>query len=78
MPHVQVVSNFLDKIGLFQAWKRFEVDFTHTYELNNQSFVSKIDHFFWSESLDEAIVDAGVIHSSQNPSDHCPIYCVPV
>ena len=36
--------------------------------------MSKIDHFFWSPSLDASITTAGVIHHSDNMSDHAPIY----
>ena len=74
--HVRAVNVFVEKLGLVRAWDRFEVDFTHVHEASETSSVATIDHFFWSENLDESVAEAGVIHSVENPSDHCPIYCV--
>ena len=31
---------------------------------------------FWSQNLDDAVIDAGVIHHPDNKSDHSPVYCV--
>ena len=58
------------------TWERFEIDFTNYQESNGMSYVSKIDHFFWSESLSESIIDAGVLHLVDNLSDHSPIFCI--
>ena len=66
----------MEELRLLTAWERFEVDFTCTHEVAGQSYVSKIDHFFWSENLDRNVEDAGVIHHEDNTSDHNPIYCV--
>ena len=52
------------------------MDFTHVYEANGNTFSAILDHFFWSQNLDDEIVDAGVIHHVDNKSDHSPIYCV--
>jgi hypothetical protein len=34
------------------------------------------DHFFWNHDLAGKVSDARVIHSPDNFSDHCPIYCI--
>ena len=52
------------------------IDFTRCQENENASYFSTIDHFFWNEDLSSSIVDAGVLHSPDNCSDHSPIYCV--
>ena len=70
--HVRCVSNFVDEY----SWDSFQVDFTHCHELENVTHVSTIDHFFWNEELSSQVLDAGVIHSHENNSDHSPIYCV--
>ena len=74
--HVRAVQQFLDRLGLLRAWDRFEIDFTHTHENNDQTYVSTVDHFFWPDTLSDVVLEAGVIHSVDNPSDHSPIYCV--
>ena len=38
--------------------------------------MSTIDHFIWPEHTGSAVLDAGVLHLIDNPSDHCPIYCI--
>ena len=40
------------------------------------SHVSVIDHFFWNPTFEVNVLDAGVIHHSENLSDHSPIYCL--
>ena len=40
-----------------------------------RTFTSTLDHFAWSEQLENSVVDAGVLHLPDNKSDHCPIYC---
>ena len=74
--HTERVSEVVEELRLLAAWDRFQVDFTCVHEVAGQSHVSKIDHFFWSESLDNNVEDAGVIHHEDNTSDHNPIYCV--
>ena len=74
--HVQAVSHFICNMNVVSAWDKFEIDYTHIYEVRNQTVTSTIDHLFWSEPLNGAVVDANVIHSIENPSDHCPVYCV--
>ena len=75
--HVRYVTNFLSqRQNLQSSWEKFGIDFTHFHEANGISSVSTIDHFFWSENLEPSVMDAGVIHSIDNDSDHAPIYCI--
>ena len=74
--HVNFVREFLEENSFTKSWERFQVDFTHTHEANGITSVSKLDHFFWSQNLDDDILDAGVIHHVDNKSDHEPVYCV--
>ena len=74
--HVRAVRNFVERMNLKIAWNKFDIDFTHVHEVNEVCSVAIIDHFFWSDSLDSSVTEAGVIHSIENSSDHSPIYCV--
>ena len=74
--HTNIVRENIEEVDLVKSWDRFHVDFTHCHEQLGASFVSTVDHFFWSESLSEQVVDAGVIHHPDNKSDHSPVYCV--
>ena len=74
--HVRSVQQFIERLSLCSAWDRFRIDFTHFHEANNHTSVSTIDHFFWPDNLDSFVLEAGVLHSIENPSDHSPIYCV--
>ena len=56
-------------------WNKFPVDFTHVCEKDESSYTSTIDHFIWSENMDDSITDSGVLHLPNNFSDHCPIFC---
>ena len=69
------VESFIDDNNFKTSWANFPIDFTHVQELNGKSYTSIIDHFMWSENLDETVTDAGVLHLVNNFSDHCPIYC---
>ena len=71
-----LVNNAIEELQLIRSWDNFNVDFTHYYEVLGTTYVSVLDHFILNESLNEYIVSAGVIHHSDNLSDHCPIYCV--
>ena len=57
---------------------KFVIDFTCSHELLGTCHVAILDHFFWSEQLQESVADAGVLHLPDNKSDHSPIYCVVV
>ena len=72
--HVNMIDDYLNEKSLVRSWDVYDVDFTRYQETENGSHLSTLDHFFWSEQL--SITDAGVLHSPDNSSDHCPIYCV--
>ena len=74
--HTRAVSDTLDDLELTRSWSRFEVDFTHSHELLGDLHTAVLDHFFWSEAVDHAVTEAGVLHLPDNKSDHCPIFCV--
>ena len=73
---VHTVNQFVGELDLIKASDKFEIDFTHVHEAGGVTFVSKIDHFFWNSSFDNKISDAGVLHLTDNMSDHEVIYCV--
>ena len=72
------MNRFINELNLRKSWSKFEIDFTHTFELKEpvRTYISTLDHFFWNESLETCISDCGVLHIAENSSDHCPIYCV--
>ena len=74
--HVRSVQNFINELNLEKSWDKYEIDFTHSHELENVSHVSIIDHFLWNQGLIKYIEDCGVLHLLENNSDHEPIYCV--
>ena len=74
--HTNTVNDLLEDIGLSKSWDRFFIDFTCCHDLLGVSHVSTLDHFFWSEQLEDNVVDAGVLHFPDNKSDHSPIYCI--
>ena len=74
--HVKAVQNFIDDFSLTKAWDNFNVDFTHSQENQGIFYTATLDHFFWNVELSSQVLDAGVIHSADNNSDHCPVYCV--
>ena len=74
--HTRTVSDTVEELGLTRSWQKFEVDFTCYHELLGEYHTAVLDHFFWSETLNDAVADAGVLHLLDNKSDHSPIYCV--
>ena len=70
-----LIENFISENTLVKSWDKCKIDFTHSYDLEDQSYTSIIDHFFWSESTASNIKNADVLHLPSNTSDHCPIYC---
>ena len=73
--HTSVVKDFIEELGLTCSWERFPIDFTCCHDILGVSHVSTLDHFFWSPQLDEYVTDAGVLHLTDNRSDHSPIFC---
>ena len=64
-------KKFVTRLGLFDVWDKFPVDFTHTH--TDFKSVSTIDRILVNERLLSYITDAGVIHLADNPSRHDPI-----
>ena len=74
--HTNQIHNFIEENHLIKSWDNFEVDFTRCQEIQGQTSISTIDHFFWNEGLENKVIDAGVVHTPDNLSDHSPVYCV--
>ena len=74
--HTKTVADTVTDLGLSRSWDRYNVDFTCYHDLLGEFHTSVLDHFFWSDAVCDAVVDAGVLHLVDNKSDHCPIYCV--
>lgn len=70
-----IVDNFIAERSLLKSWNSFDIDFTHSFEIDDQSYTSTLDHFFWSESLSHNVINADVLHMPSNTSDHSPIFC---
>ena len=69
------IDKFVSDISLEKSWDKYKIDFTHSFDREEQTYVSTLDHFFWSEGISDNIEEAGVLHLPNNTSDHCPIYC---
>ena len=74
--HVNSVAKFVEENGLLKACDKFPFDFSHMSNDDNGFHTSLIYHFLWNSDLDIHIEDSGVIHSTDNDSDHCVIFCV--
>ena len=74
--HSRTVHEAVEELGLNKSWQKFDIDFTHCHEQLGMTYLSILDHFFWSETLDAGVRDAGVLHLPCNTSDHSPVYCV--
>ena len=74
--HSRTVHEAVEELGLTKSWQKFDIDFTHCHEQLGMTYLSILDHFFWSETLDAGVRDAGVLHLPCNTSDHSPVYCV--
>ena len=72
---VRIVEDFISELNIRKSWNRFDVDFTHAFSVNEVTYTSTIDHFFWNDNCDALIKEAGTIHLPENMSDHSPIYC---
>lgn len=71
---VKRVDGFIKDLNLCKSWEKYSVDFTHVFSKDDVSYTSTIDHFFWSQQLENSIEMAGVLHDIENTSDHLPIY----
>ena len=68
---VLTMTEFLERIGLFSVWEKFQIDFTHIH--TDSRSTSIIDHFFVNERLLNLVTDAGPVHLGDNLSRHSPI-----
>ena len=66
---------FINEINICKSWDKYYVDFTHANEYNGVTFTSTLYHFLWNKIFGDFVTDAGVIHLSDNLSDHSPVYC---
>ena len=67
----RIVNDFLEKHELVSVWDKFGADYT--YQHNNLTSFSTIDHFFVNQHFLENCVDAAPIHLVDNRSNHSPI-----
>ena len=51
------------------------VDYTWSGNRDNMMLHSIVDHFVGTKTVFEAVTEADVLHSSDNLSDHSPIFC---
>ena len=77
---VQIIRSFIDNLNLKIFWtnpndKIQNVDFTHSSTIGQASSFSTIDHFISTERIYNLVLEAGVIHSGENVSNHSAIYC---
>ena len=72
---VRIVEEFIDEMDLCKSWEEYQIDYTHAAEANDVVHVSTIDHFFWNSSGNDSIIEAGVLHLTDNLSDHSPVFC---
>ena len=71
---VAPVGEAVTELNFLKIWDKCQIDFTCVNYVN--VVTSTIDHFFCSSEIGNAILDAGVIHSPDNRSDHSQVYCV--
>ena len=65
------------ELNLYSVWSDFRVDFTYMSEKEDGNYTSStIDHFVSLGKFRNKIIEAGVIHSIENLSDHELIYAV--
>ena len=70
-----IIESCINEKSLVKSWDKFAIDFTHLFDIEDHSYTSILDHFFWSENISNNILLADVLHLPNNLSDHCPIYC---
>ena len=78
-----IIKQFFDDLNFYIFWENtdqtvghfiHEVDFTFQQENNGQISTSTIDHFAGNDMLHKSVIEAGVIHSGENTSNHSPIF----
>jgi len=83
-PMVNIIRDFVNTTGLNIFWSMPDnsethritnIPFTYVNTVNNVTHSSVIDHFLGNDRLFNAVVEADVIVSADNHSNHLPIYC---
>ena len=78
-----IVREFFDEIDFKLFWENPDetrghfiqnVDYTYEHSTNEETYLSTIDHFAGNSLVYDAVYEAGVIHTGDNPSNHSPIY----
>ena len=76
-----LVDNFFIDLDFKIFWENpdeehniHRIDFTYSQTQNGQTSSSVIDHFASNGILFNSVMEAGVIHTGENPSNHSPIY----
>ena len=78
-----IVADNLDNLGLVVLWENIDndprhlihpIDYTFLSVANGVASSSIIDHFCTSSNLYKSIKEAGVLHDSNNLSNHSPIF----
>ena len=80
----KIIENYFKDLDLHIFWENTDQDDEHnieavdyTYEQvnnNGEVYTSTIDHFVGNAAVYNSVVEAGVIHSGENPSNHSPIF----
>ena len=69
--HVKLINDLLEESQLYDLWTDYEVDFTYSFDNKNGDSTHKIlDHIYTLKRSKPIIIDAGVLHLSENMSDH--------
>ena len=74
------IQNFFQDLNMQFLWKSDNdkvdtIDFTYLFSSGDQAAAtSTIDHFVCKSSVIDSIVEAGVIHDTENISNHSPIF----
>ena len=80
--YTRIVENFFDELNLKIFWENpderpdhlvSQIDFTHCQIKDGQMSASIIDHFVANNLLFDKVVEANVVHSAENNSNHSVI-----
>ena len=69
--YVRLMKEFFMKHDLVSVWEKFDVDYT--YQHNNYTSLSTLDHFFVTERFLSNCISAAPLHFPDNKSGHSPI-----
>ena len=70
-----MVDKCIKEKELLKSWDKFRVDYTHVTDVMGKTFISVIDHFYWSDGIEDNVIDADSLYLPQTLSDHRPTYC---